>query len=108
MFDEIQIQSMAAAVARTVNPLYVVLFGSYARGDMHDGSDIDLLIVEREDFDERHPRREELSRIRRALQPFKGAKDILVFSRVEMLRFSDSVNHVLGKAFREGKILYEG
>ena len=44
----------------------------------------------------------------RALQPFKGAKDILVFSQVEMLRLSDSVNHVLGKAFREGKILYEG
>ncbi len=107
MFDQKQIQEMTAAIVRAVNPLYVIMFGSYARGDIRSGSDVDLLVVEREGFGGLRSRWKEIKTIRHALRPFKGAKDILVYSHEEAEKMRGSLNHVVGEAFREGKVLYE-
>ena len=40
-----QIQAVAQQIARKFNPLKVVLFGSYGRGQAHSRSDVDLLVV---------------------------------------------------------------
>ena len=58
---------LRAAVERLVaaaQPKQIILFGSYARGDADDHSDIDLLVVERI-VDDRY---EEMIRLNRALR----------------------------------------
>ena len=106
MFSKDQITRMVDAIVEAVRPAQVILFGSYARGDVRDGSDLDLLVVEAQDFGPRRSRWKEITTIRRALRPFRGPKDILVYSRGEAERLRESRNHVVGEAFREGKVLY--
>jgi predicted nucleotidyltransferase len=35
---------------KPLNPEQIILFGSYARGDAKEGSDVDLLVVTKDDF----------------------------------------------------------
>ena len=97
---------MVEAIVREVEPEEVYLFGSRAAGLEQDTSDVDLLVVEREPFGPGRSRLNELRRLRRALSDFKVAKDILVFSRDEVARWSRSPNHVVGRCLREGRRLY--
>jgi uncharacterized protein len=89
------------------DPEQIILFGSRSRGESHSASDIDLLIVESEPFGPNRSRRKEMTRLWRALASFPFAKDILVYSRDEVDYWRDSLNHVVARALREGKVLYE-
>ncbi len=71
------------------------------------GSDIDLLIVDSDSFSEKRSRRKELARLWRLLASVPVAKDLLLYSRDEMDYWQVSRNHVVGRALREGKVLYE-
>jgi len=95
------------AIVREVDPEQVYLFGSRARGEATDDSDVDLLIVEREPFSPQRSRRAEMVRLWRLLAPFRTPKDILVFSSDEVKRWRDARNHVIAHAIREGTLLYE-
>ncbi len=46
------IQRIVDLVVRTVQPLRIVLFGSAARGEQGEGSDLDMMIVVAEGVDE--------------------------------------------------------
>ena len=98
---------MVAAIVEAVRPVRVVLFGSYARGTMRPGSDVDFLVVERGGFSRGKGRWGEISTIRKALRPFRGAKDILVYRDDEVDELRASRSHVVGEALREGAVLYE-
>ncbi|MBN1508299.1 MAG: nucleotidyltransferase domain-containing protein [Sedimentisphaerales bacterium] len=104
--DEL-IEEMVRTVVDEVEPRRIYLFGSYARGDQTTDSDVDLLIVEDQGFGPDRDRWSELKRIRRALRPFRVPKDILVYSQEEFAAWEQSVNHVVARAVREGKLLYE-
>ena len=101
------IDTMAQQIVREVDPERIVLFGSWARGEGKDGSDVDLLVVEREPFGPNRSRRREAARIWRCLAEFRIAKDILVYSVGELARWQDSAHHVIARALREGRVLYE-
>lgn len=101
------LEEMTRAVVAAVHPEQVLVFGSHARGDATADSDVDLLVVEKEPFDLGRSRRHELRQIRRALSRFPVPKDVLVYSRDEVERWKTSQNHIIRKAFREGKVLYE-
>ncbi|MCX6377034.1 MAG: nucleotidyltransferase domain-containing protein [Armatimonadetes bacterium] len=94
-------------VVKSVDPEQVYVFGSHARGEAGENSDLDLLIVEREGFGPTRSRRREMARIWRLLAPFRIPKDILVYSVDEVQRWRDGRNHVISHALREGKLLYE-
>lgn len=100
------INQMTECIVREVNPERIILFGSAARGQTHDGSDVDLLVIEDAPFGAEKSRFRETSRINRALAGFNVAKDILVYSTEEVNRWRDSLNHVIGHALREGRELY--
>ena len=105
--DDALLQRMTAALVEAANPEQVILFGSYARGEAGPDSDVDLIVIEAEPFGpERNVRLEE-ARLRRALPGFDVSVDILVFSRDDVDYWRDSLNHVLARALREGKVLYE-
>lgn len=98
---------MVETIVTEVDPEQVILFGSHARGDASEDSDIDLIVVETEPFDKNRDRGAEAVRLWRALTGFAVSKDILVYSRDEVEYWRDSLNHVLARALREGRVLYE-
>ncbi len=101
------IEGMVQAIVQEVGPRRIYLFGSRARGNQTADSDIDLLIVEDQEFRPQRSRWSELQRIRKALKPFRVPKDILVYSQDEFETWKDSLNHIVAHAVREGRLLYE-
>jgi predicted nucleotidyltransferase len=101
------IERMARRIVIEVDPEKIILFGSWARGDAGEQSDVDFLVVEREPFGTHRSRREEAVRIWQCLSEFRVPKDILVYSVGEIDQWRDSRYHVVGRALQEGKVLYE-
>ena len=101
------IREMVDAIVAEARPERVILFGSRARGDAGDASDVDLLVVDSEPFNEQRSRRQLCVRLYDAVARFRVPTDILVYARHEFDYWSDSLNHVVGRAAREGKVLYE-
>lgn len=104
--SETLLQELVATIVREVNPDTVILFGSQARGDARPESDVDILIVDHAPFTPRHSRRQATARLYLALRKLGVAKDLLLFSRAEFERFRDSTHHIIGRAHREGRVLY--
>ena len=98
---------MVQKIVEEVDPDQIILFGSRARGDARAGSDVDLIVVESEPFGLERSRRLETVRLYRSLAGLGVAKDILLYSRDEVEYWRDSLNHVLARALREGRVLYE-
>jgi predicted nucleotidyltransferase len=80
----------------------VILFGSLARDEASEGSDIDLLVVEKTalSFWKR------LREIRRILQP-RVATDLLVYTPEELDVLSRERPFVRDEILAKGRILYE-
>ncbi len=104
---ETVIEEMVEALVRAGDPERIILFGSYARGEAGADADVDLLVIESEPFGPQRSRREELTRLYRALQGMGVAKDILLYSAEELDYWRDSINHVIADALREGRVVYE-
>lgn len=100
------LNEMVASIVREVAPEAIILFGSRARGDARADSDVDLLVVETEPFSPQRSRRKEAARLYMALRKLGVAKDILLYSRAEFEHWKHSLNHVVGRAHREGRVLH--
>ncbi|MFY9259469.1 MAG: nucleotidyltransferase domain-containing protein [Gallionella sp.] len=100
------LNEMVASIVREVAPEAIILFGSRARGDARVDSDVDLLVVETEPFSPQRSRRKESARLYMALRKLGVAKDILLYSRAEFEHWKHSLNHVVGRAHREGRVLH--
>lgn len=90
-----------------VDPEQIILFGSHALGDASADPDVDFFVIEPSPFGKDRGRRLEAVRLWRALADFDVPKGILLYSSDEAEYWRDSVNHVLARALREGKILCE-
>ena len=101
------IGQMVQAVVDEVDPERVILFGSRARGEEREESDVDLVVVEAEPFGPERSRHKEMVRLYKVLADFPVSADVLVYSHEEVDYWRDSLNHVLARALREGKVLYE-
>jgi predicted nucleotidyltransferase len=94
-------------IVKEIDPRQIILFGSQARGTSHPDSDFDFLIVQDRPFGAAKTRRQEMSRLWRLLAHFPISQDILIFTPKELEEWRQSANHVIARALREGKILYE-
>ena len=101
------IQKMVDIIVNEADSEKVILFGAHARGDARPDSDMDFIVIESELFGENRGRGAETMRMWRALSGLGVSKDILVYSNDEWEYWHDCINHVLGRAFQEGKVLYE-
>ena len=101
------VREITKTIVDTVQPLKIILFGSYAWGDARPNSDLDFLIVEEEPFGPERNRTKRIGNIYRSLPPYLIPVDILLYSRNEFDKWKDGINHVIARAHREGRILYE-
>lgn len=96
---------LRTAVERLVaaaRPKQIILFGSHARGDANDHSDVDLLVVAQIVAN----RYEEMIRLNRALKGLVMPVDLLVVSEEEFEQRSVTPGTVEHAARREGRVLY--
>ena len=101
------LQQMVDDIVREVHPERIYLFGSRARGEAREDSDVDLLVVEDREFSPERSEHHEMARIGELLAHYPMAKDILVYSSAEVERRRNWLNHVVARALREGRLLYE-
>jgi len=103
MLQSEQIQELTRRIAQVFQPERIVLFGSYARGEMDENSDVDLLVVAQT----LPPPRERYSSVRRLLADYPASFDIIVKTPEEFERHRHVVNHIVYFADRYGKVVYE-
>ena len=98
-----QIQQAVERLVAAAKPSKIILFGSYARGDATEDSDLDLMVIEQEVVN----KFDEMIRLHRAVGDVGIGVDVLVYSDKEAGRRSQVPGTVLYWAFREGKVLYD-
>ena len=96
------IETLLDIVVQGWDPLQIVLFGSRARGDHHEDSDIDLLVVLDECEDWTQARRD----IRQSLRRRSIPADVVVTTPTLWLKRAGLVGAVERKALIDGRILY--
>lgn len=104
--EESLLRQMVELIVREISPEAIVLFGSRARGNAHADSDVDLLVIEKEPFSLQRSRRKGVARLQMALRELPLSKDILLYSRDEFDHWQNSLNHLVGRAAREGRVLH--
>lgn len=97
------IESAVGLLADEMKPRMIVLFGSAARGEMTEGSDIDLLVV----LDGFDSRRVEMARAAKLLVRLPVPADVLVYTETEVEEWGGVVNHIINEALLDGRVVYE-
>jgi predicted nucleotidyltransferase len=103
MISEQTINQAAILLGEAAKPARVILFGSYARGDAGENSDLDFLVVEptlQDKFGE-------MVRLRQVLRPLRVPVDVLVCSQAEVNQQQHACSTAVYWALREGKVLYD-
>lgn len=85
-------------------PARVFVFGSHARGDVHEDSDLDFLVVERGD---QPTTAQEIMRLRDALPPLGVPVDVIVMNEDLVRRRKDVPGSLVYWALREGRLVAE-
>ncbi len=97
------IHEMVARIKVNFQPEQIILFGSQARGDTHQDSDIDLLVV----LTLCENRRITTVSIMKLLADIPYSKDIVVTTPQEIATRGQLVSTILYTAVHEGVVLYD-
>ena len=108
--DAEAVRRIASAAGCAVDARCVILFGSRARGDHRPDSDVDLAVVTTETELDAQQRNDLRERARTAAEAAAGERfrhiDLLIWTEAEYRAKKRSINHVAGRAWREGVVLY--
>jgi predicted nucleotidyltransferase len=97
-------EEIVRRVREVAAPTRVILFGSHARGDAADDSDVDLLVLVKET-----PSRRNLAiKIHRALSGLGKPIDVIVATEDIMGRFGDIPGVIYEEAASKGVEIYAG
>ncbi len=103
MVDQETIEKAVELLRAAANPRKIILFGSYATGEVDDDSDIDLLVVE----DGAPDVMAEMVRLRRTLSPLRIPADVVVVSQDYYEYWLDTPGNLMFEIALDGKVLYE-
>ncbi len=96
------LNNLIQQVIDLVHPLQIILFGSAAHGAMHQGSDIDLLIVMP---DGTHRRRTAQS-LYRAITNVRTPFDLIVTTPSELQKHKNNKGLIYQSILSDGKSIY--
>ncbi len=102
MIDEQEIKRVATRLGKTADALQVILFGSHARGEAGENSDVDLMIIAESDL----PRFKRSRELYKQLRPYPFGMDLAVYTPQEIERGKKSPVSFVSAVLREGKTLY--
>lgn len=98
-----QIDEISRRIIENINPEKIILFGSYAKGNYNEDSDLDLIIVKESDL----PKQKRGIEIRRLFYGLLIPMDLKVYTPEE---FEDELKNkysFLNSAIKESKTIYE-
>ena len=101
--DEQLLRDIVQRILGVTQPDKIILFGSYARGDADEESDIDILIIQPSDL----PRYKRSTPIRLALRGLFPSKDIVVYTPEEIEKWKSASTSFIASVLQEGRVLYE-
>ena len=78
--DENLLKDIIERILKVAQPEKIILFGSYARGEATEESDIDILIIQPSDL----PRYKRSAPVRMALKGLFPSKDIVIYTPEEV------------------------
>jgi predicted nucleotidyltransferase len=89
-------------IIRRYRPKKIIVFGSFARGDVRQGSDLDLVII-------KNTKQKFLRRMDAVLDLCDGeiAIEPLIYTEAEFERMLEEGNDFLETVISEGKVVYE-
>ena len=90
-------------IAEAGKPVKVILFGSYAKGEADDASDLDLMVVEHDLSD----KAAEYLRLKGSIGRVGVGVDLLLLTEQEFERRSQVPGTAAYWAKKEGKVLYD-
>jgi len=96
------VQDAVGRILSVVSPKQVILFGSAARGNLHENSDIDLLVV----VPNGTHRRRTAQLIYRNMIGLGFGADIVVVTEEDIGKYRDVEGWVIGEALAEGRLIY--
>jgi len=101
--DENLLSDIVQRILKVAQPEKIILFGSYARGEATEASDLDLLIIQPSDL----PRYKRSTPVRLALRGLFPSKDVVIYTPEEVKEWESASTSFIASALREGRILYE-
>lgn len=102
MIDK-QMIHQAASLLMRADVQKIILFGSYARDDANEESDVDLMVVEKHV----QSKVKEIVRLRKLLRPLRLPVDVMVVSEQDVKDWGALPGTALYWAIKEGEVLYE-
>jgi len=102
MIDESTINQAVELLRQAAPGSTIIVFGSCARGEITEDSDLDVLVVE-PTVTSRH---EEMVRLRKVLRPLGIPADVLVASKDTFDYWSDTPNTIYYEVAREGRVFH--
>jgi uncharacterized protein len=100
-----EIEQIKESIVRLYQPDKIILFGSWARDEAGEQSDIDLLVIS--DREKHLPRYKRGLDVRLQLSQFKTPKDILFYTHEDVERWRSVPQAFINTILREGRVLYE-
>jgi len=102
LIDENTIRKAVELLLQAAPGSTVIVFGSCARGDADEDSDLDVLVVEPEVTS----RLDEMVRLRDVLRPLGIPADVLVVSKKTFEDWADTPNTIVYEAAQEGRVFH--
>lgn len=105
--EEQRLKQIAAAVASAYPCLRVLVFGSRARGDFHEGSDLNLCLVVKAGREVPDDWLERSREVKRRLELPDVEVDPHVYTDAELQRLKKSEEPYVLRMLAEGRAVYE-
>ena len=96
------IERVAARIGEAADAERVILFGSHARGDAGEHSDVDLMIIAQSD----QPRFKRSRELHKMFRPYPFGMDLLVYTPEEIEAGKQCEASFVSRVLREGRAVY--
>lgn len=101
--NNVIIKQIVEKLVQASHPIKIILFGSCARNEMKEDSDIDLLVIE----EYLGNKGKEMVRLRNIIGDVGVGVDLLIYSQKEINEWGHLPGTALYAGLKEGKTIYE-